>query len=938
MTAWPTGWAYGCSASSARRRRARGAAQPAGPHAAQAAGAGAGRHGRRRTAWSRRSGRPAGPAQPDRDLHVLVSRARAVVGADRVVRRDGGYALLADWWDVAELASLAREAARRSDAGDAVGARTAAEGALALVRGPLLADEPDAEWAAEARSAADAAVAEVRRVAAAAALATGQVGDAAAYATEALRSDPYDEAALRTLMRAHAAAGRPASALAEFARVRELLAEELGVDPAPETRALHEELLREEPATGPDAASQATGLVGRVAELRALDAELERSRGGARVVVVSGEPGVGKTALLDHWATTADGARHRGAARPGRGGRARPPAGPRRAGRPARRRGTRGVGGTRRGLPGPGATADALEPAGLRAPRRRRAVAARRRRHRAAARRRRRRRPGDLGLARARAPPARARRCWWSSRCATRAAAGVDAGRRARRGAPGRRRGGRSWSARTARRDLLAAQRRQPAAAHRAGPRRYRPGRGGARHRSARRSAARLRRTGAAERDPPGRGRARRHDRPRPAGRGARHRARWTCSSSSTSESGRRSSPSARARWRSGTSWSGSRSRPGPARPGGPGCTGAPPRCCGPDRTRLRSSWPGTPGRAATGPWRRRGWRTPPSSRWPGSTWPAPSGCSTRRSSSRTAAPLRLRRSRVRMSRGDLDGADTDAEVAMATDDDRRGARAARVGGPQPARPRRRDPARPGRRRDRHRPDDPGQQPDRRRVRPPRQRRPPPGRGGARGGGGRARRSSGCRRGPACSGCTRAARPRRWPRSSRCSAPRRAAAAQGFWVEHTAADDRARLRTARPERGRAAGPGPPRARDRAARHRGAVRRRASTPTAAGSCATSATRRPRSSRSTGLGMAGSQEILAQCHLDVADCLLRAGDLAGAADRLAVAETESGTRWFHNKWRFDQRRRPAPGPARAGRARRRGGARRGRAGGRGRRGAR
>ena len=74
------------------------------------------------------------------------------------------------------------------------------------------------------------------------------MGDAAAYATEALRGDPYDEAALRTLMRAHVAAGRPASALAEFARVRELLAEELGVDPAPETRALHEALLRAEPA------------------------------------------------------------------------------------------------------------------------------------------------------------------------------------------------------------------------------------------------------------------------------------------------------------------------------------------------------------------------------------------------------------------------------------------------------------------------------------------------------------------------------------------------------------------------------------------------------------------------------------------------------------------------------------------------------------------
>ena len=59
--------------------------------------------------------------------------------------------------------------------------------------------------------------------------------------------------------------------------------------------------------------------------------------------------------------------------------------------------------------------------------------------------------------------------------------------------------------------------------------------------------------------------------------------------------------------------------------------------------------------------------------------------------------------------------------------------------------------------------------------------------------------------------------------------------------------------------------------------------------------------------TGLELAGSQEIRAQCHLDVADCLLRAGDLAGAAETgSAVAETESGARWFHNSWRFDQRR--------------------------------
>ena len=96
------------------------------------------------------------PAQPDRDLHVLVSRARSVVG--RRPGRTPGRGLRAGRGLVGldELAALAREAVRRADAGDAVGARTAAEAALALVRGPLLADEPDAEWAADARSAADA--------------------------------------------------------------------------------------------------------------------------------------------------------------------------------------------------------------------------------------------------------------------------------------------------------------------------------------------------------------------------------------------------------------------------------------------------------------------------------------------------------------------------------------------------------------------------------------------------------------------------------------------------------------------------------------------------------------------------------------------------------------------------------------------------------------
>ena len=156
-----------------------------------------------------------------------------------------------------------------------------------------------------------------------AALATGQVGDAAAYASDALRSDPYDEAALRTLMRAHVAAGRPASALAEFARVRELLGEELGVEPAPETRALHEALLRR--GAGPGASGRDIGRPGRTCRGaahpgRGAGERASRSAGGVGQRRARGRQ--------DRAARPVGGrrnrARRRRAARPGRGGRALP--------------------------------------------------------------------------------------------------------------------------------------------------------------------------------------------------------------------------------------------------------------------------------------------------------------------------------------------------------------------------------------------------------------------------------------------------------------------------------------------------------------------------------------------------------------------------------------------------------------------------------------
>ncbi|MGH3874810.1 MAG: AfsR/SARP family transcriptional regulator [Pseudonocardiaceae bacterium] len=65
-------------------------------------------------------------------------------------------------------------------------------------------------------------------------------------AEQAIVLEPFRERTHQLLMRAHAAAGNPAEALRVYDRCRRLLAEELGVNPAAETAALHLALLRNE--------------------------------------------------------------------------------------------------------------------------------------------------------------------------------------------------------------------------------------------------------------------------------------------------------------------------------------------------------------------------------------------------------------------------------------------------------------------------------------------------------------------------------------------------------------------------------------------------------------------------------------------------------------------------------------------------------------------
>ena len=239
-------------------------------------------------------------------VSVLVSRLRNALGNERIQRSDAGYTLSLDWLDVDALDDYATESELRLAQGATGACRTAASAGLSLVRGPLLADEADPWWATAERSACEELVNRLRHTAAAATMAAGDWVEVIALARNMMDTDPYDEVALRFLMESLSRSGRTASALAEYASTRERLAEDLGIDPSPETEDLHTALLLGE---GPTAsvtreAPAMSELPGRVEALTELHGYLDvASHGSAQTVIVEGEAGIGKSRLLEVWSS-----------------------------------------------------------------------------------------------------------------------------------------------------------------------------------------------------------------------------------------------------------------------------------------------------------------------------------------------------------------------------------------------------------------------------------------------------------------------------------------------------------------------------------------------------------------------------------------------------------------------------------------------------------
>ncbi|MET8014683.1 BTAD domain-containing putative transcriptional regulator [Streptomyces sp. NPDC005271] len=271
-------------------------------------------------------------------LQALVGRLRRTIGRDAVVSAPGGYRLATavpqDDVDLLRFERLTNDGVRALDAGDPGRASATLRQALALWRGPALADLPHRD-AAAARPEALRLTALHRRIDAD--LALDRSTDVIPELRELVADHPLDETFHAQLIRALRAAGHGADALAAYEDVRRILADRLGTDPGTELKELHGQLLltdgppaAREPAgagggvsTLPDAPprpggreeeplpvvpplphgnlrARLTSFVGRQTETSAI----RRDLGRARLVTLTGPGGSGKTRLSEEIAAT----------------------------------------------------------------------------------------------------------------------------------------------------------------------------------------------------------------------------------------------------------------------------------------------------------------------------------------------------------------------------------------------------------------------------------------------------------------------------------------------------------------------------------------------------------------------------------------------------------------------------------------------------------
>ncbi|GAA2417932.1 ATP-binding protein [Streptomyces coeruleofuscus] len=236
------------------------------------------------------------PERPAKAVQVLVSRARAQLGADVIVGTPTGYrlTLAEDQVDSSALLLHAAASADRARAGDHAGSLAEADAGLALWEGtPDAAYDPGDPVAALRTERAPVRGALMR----ARALALARLGrhaEAAGPLAAAASEHPLDEEVLAELLRCEAATAGPSAALTRYEAYRRELRERLGTDPGATLKSVQRELLRgEAPVVRHGVPHEPNPLLGRDEDIAAV----RRLLSASRAVTVVGPGGLGKTRL-----------------------------------------------------------------------------------------------------------------------------------------------------------------------------------------------------------------------------------------------------------------------------------------------------------------------------------------------------------------------------------------------------------------------------------------------------------------------------------------------------------------------------------------------------------------------------------------------------------------------------------------------------------------
>ncbi|MFT7841513.1 BTAD domain-containing putative transcriptional regulator [Saccharothrix sp. BKS2] len=261
------------------------------------------------------------PATARTIVHGYVSRLRRVLeqadpaGSARILTTPPGYQLAVDPWrlDFHRARQLVSSARGKPAATRAQLLRES----LGLWRGPVLADVPGNPVTTDLEELRLAALEE--RIEAE--LELGRHLELVGELRQLVTEHPFRERLVGQMMRALYRSGQRADALEAYQRFHRRVVDELGIDPGPGLRVLHEQVLRDDPALSSAGQAEAAtvpprpgvvvpaqlpaaagGFTGRDEELGWLDRLCDaRDPAATTIVVVNGAPGIGKSELVVTW-------------------------------------------------------------------------------------------------------------------------------------------------------------------------------------------------------------------------------------------------------------------------------------------------------------------------------------------------------------------------------------------------------------------------------------------------------------------------------------------------------------------------------------------------------------------------------------------------------------------------------------------------------------